>query len=176
MESPQKVDIQSPTKHLGKDVNSRLLFPTTVFIQINPFVVLVWQLLLRRLQNPKMPSLEKPSQPFNIKSVHATLVPMCKDTSTRKQPRQTQKQMRHDAKPDVLPTNIEIDDYIMVRTHAKGLNKLKLLWGGPLMMTQARSHLLFEAGIIHDRKKFVTHAQRILRTLLRKVVSCHPPN
>lgn len=47
--------------------------------------------------------------------------------ATRKQRRRTQDQMRHNAKTNVVPINIELGGYVKVRRHAKRLLKLQSL-------------------------------------------------
>lgn len=73
-----------------------------------------------------------------------------------------QAQMIHNAKKDVLPINVEVGDYVMIRTSAERSHMLQAQWRGPMKIRNAKSHLVFEVENINDGSKFVVHEQRLL--------------
>lgn len=70
--------------------------------------------------------------------------------------------MMHNAKTNVVPINFEVRDYVMIRAHAKRSHKLQARWRGPMRVTYAKSHLVFEVENLNDGSKLVAHAQRML--------------
>lgn len=69
---------------------------------------------------------------------------------------------KHNAKTKVLPLNINIGDFVMVRVNAKRGHKLQTKWKGPMQVTETKSHLLFVVEDINRQYKMIAHAQRLI--------------
>lgn len=105
------------------DSDYMMLCPIKIFTGLKPSALLAQISTLRRFQNLQVLKFKKRRQVFDQKSVHAALMQMNKDISAHKLQRRTQIQMRHITKSNVLRINIEVSNYLMVRSHNKRPHK-----------------------------------------------------
>lgn len=68
----------------------------------------------------------------------------------------------HIARTSVLPINIDICDYVMVRAHTKPSQYLQAMWPGPTKEVDTKSDSLFTVEYISIHQHHVVHAQSMI--------------
>lgn len=84
------------------------------------------------------------------------------ELSSRNEQMHTKAQQLHNARTNVLPVNIVVGDFLMVRVNAKQGHKPQMKWKGPMRVVEAKSHFLFVLEGIARSKKLTARAQRVI--------------
>lgn len=136
--------------------------PMEAFTGMQPPPLLVRPSPFRRFWDLEALDRERCTSLVDIDRMHTALSHMHKELAEHNLKRRTQSQKLHNAKTHILPINIELADYVMIRTHAKREQKLQARWHGPMRVVASKSDLVFEVESIVDGSKSVLHAQRMV--------------
>lgn len=158
----QRVVNHSPVERLGRSANGNMRCPMEVFSGLKPPSLIVRPLPMRTYRDMETLNAARCQSILNINDVHQALEVMHKEVFKRNQTRRTRAQLIHNAKTNVLPLNIDIGDYVMVRVSVKGNHKLQSKWKGPMRVIEARSDLVFVLEDINDARTLTAHAQRLV--------------
>lgn len=104
----------------------------------------------------------KMAEIINIAVLHEAVEKVHKEVEKKNTANRTRAQKWYNAKTNVLPLNIAIGDYEMIRTHAKREHKLQSKWRGLMLVKEARASLVFVVEDLINAKQFNVHAQRML--------------
>lgn len=133
-----------------------------VFLGLKPSPLVIRPLPLRRYCDLNSVSEERCKQILNLGTLAEALDQRHKEVNMQNQYRRKQAQRIHNAKTNVSPWNIDVGDYVMVRTHCNRNHKLQTNCRGPMRETEAKSSLVFVVEDIVNANKMVVHAQRML--------------
>lgn len=114
-----------------------------VFICLKAEPLLVRSSPLRMYRNAHGTDEARIATISDIEALHNALENVYKEVSKRNRMNRTRAQKWQNAKTNVLPLNITVGDYVMIRTHAKREHKLQFRWRGPMLVKDAKSSLVF---------------------------------
>lgn len=97
-----------------------------------------------------------------VTRLHVALNEVHKTVSAGNTRRRTQAQKIHNARTNVTPITLHIDDYVMVRTDVQRKHKVQSIWRGPMRVIESKSDLVFKVEDIINAEQHTVHAQRIV--------------
>lgn len=132
------------------------------FTRLQASPLLVRPTPLRTYKDPNSLNEARLNVILNIDAIHGVLEKFHKEVKSNNKMERTRVQRRQNAKKNIQPVNITIGDYVMARTHVKREHKLQCKWGGPWLVKEAKSNLVFVMEDLLSAKQQTLHAQRIM--------------
>lgn len=158
----QKVINHSPIKRLGRNRAGNMRCPMEVFTGLTPSPLLVRPMPLKTYRTVRVLDNERVRSIIDIGKLHESLEEMHKDVSKGNTQVRTRAQQIHNARTKVLPLNIYVGDFVMVRVSTKRGHKLETKWKGPMRVVETKSSLLFVVEDINSSHRITAHAQRLV--------------
>lgn len=162
VEAIQKIMNQSPLKRLGTNAQGVMRCPMEVFTGLKASPLIIRPLPLRKYMSVKALDEARTMQVINIDRFHQALENIHKEVSDNNTANRSRALKWHNAKTNVTPLNINIGDYVMIRTHAHRNHKLESKWRGPMLVVEAKSTLVFVVKDINNGSQQTVHAQRMI--------------
>lgn len=97
----------------------------------------------------------------DVAKQHVALDEVHKNVSAKNTRRRTQVQKIHSVRTNVTPITLDIDDYVLIRMHAKKNHKLKSTWRGQMRVIKSKSDLVFIVEKIASAQQHTMHAQKV---------------
>lgn len=133
-----------------------------VFLRLEPSSLVFRPWPLKRFYYLKILSEERCKKLINVGIMQEALEKVHQDAHSRSERRSTRARLVHNAKTNILPLNIEVGDYVLIRTHAMRNHKLQAKWRRPMKIFEANSSLAFIVESIVDKSRMNVDAQHIL--------------